>query len=144
MDTRKRKRDGGKPGRAFSEAKDDETFTIQQFELCLRHKDSSRLPGPSDTDLFVFSSANGLAHAGQDGDTSQRNAATRGGPGVLGPTSEPNESGANKRRRKALVDSLEFGGIASNRAASSSCLCFCTCCCCSALNRHHLNPYIYL
>ena len=41
---------------------DNENFSIQPYELCLRNKDTKYVSyAPNDTDMYVFSSANGMA-----------------------------------------------------------------------------------
>ena len=74
---------------------DSENHSIQQYELCMRsRKDRYRHFAPNDTDLSVFSSANGLIISAEDA----QNANTL------------------QERVELVRDRLEFAGIASNRA----------------------------
>jgi hypothetical protein len=66
---------------------DDENFTIQPYELCVRNKNGNHVSRPNDTDIHVFSCANGMHVSG---------------------------AGPDKKKRKRA--DLEFAGVASNRA----------------------------
>ena len=73
-----------------------ETFSIQTYELCVRNRQDDRNPryAPNDTDIYVFSSANKMSFEGTLPDDD----------------ADPQVMLAAKRL------TLDFGGIASNRA----------------------------
>lgn len=74
----------------------DGDFTIQPYEICMRNKTSKYISGnPTDTDIHVFSSANGML-----------------APTVTG----AGEANTRKLRLEAKEEEIAFAGIASNRA----------------------------
>ena len=74
---------------------DDENFTIQPYELCMRNTNSKHVSAPNDTDIYVFSCANGMhAPAAAEGAVA--------------------DTPSTKRKRK--MPELQFAGVASNRA----------------------------
>ena len=81
----------------------DENFTIQPYELCLRNKNTSYISyTPNDTDMHVFSSANGMF--GEDSNGNPVRQLIKG----------DDDNNANK-----VADarqSLDFAGVASNRS----------------------------
>jgi hypothetical protein len=104
LDTRTRKRHRGEiavygEDHACEKPGDDEHFTIQQYEVCMRKKKTRYLHSkPNDTDISCFSSLNGITlpkKLMQDAHGTKKSDALR---------------------RQALYDTLEFAGIASNRA----------------------------
>ena len=94
LETRKRKHKRGCAAVYEDGFGPPECHTIQQYELCMRNKESQYLVwSPNDTDVTVFSCANGI--------TLPSSEAKRG---------DKNANVAAKRRK------LDFAGIASNRA----------------------------
>lgn len=106
VDTHRRKRTKGDEGSIFTNAsvsKQDDEFTIMPRELCLRWKrPHTKKRMYTDTDVNVFSSANGLF-------LSEREA-----PDAF------NEAHTAKAKIEAMRQQLDFGGIAATRAEYSS------------------------
>lgn len=92
--TRRRSKRGRQASNALYQGSDvhDENHSIQPYELCIRNKRTKLVRHtPNDTEIHCFSSANGmysLTESGQDA------------------------TARNKKR-----DTLQFAGVASNRAA---------------------------
>ena len=104
VDTHRRKRTKGDEGSIFTNAsvsKQDDEFTIMPRELCLRWRQQyTKKRMYTDTDVNVFSSANGLFLSESEApDAGQR------GP---------------KGKIEAMRKQLDFGGIAATRAEYSS------------------------
>lgn len=101
VETRRRKRKNG--DEVLFPAKHDEDYSIQPYELCIRNKRTKFTRyAPNDTDIHVFSSANGMFHPGP----------------VLGPGATPQQiRAAAAKRMEDKRDQLQFAGVASNRAA---------------------------
>ena len=100
VETHKRKQ-GQKRGRERVYAEtvmNDGDFTIQPYEICMRNKTSKYISGnPTDTDIHVFSSANGML--------AERGASE----GTV-------DDAVRKRRLESKEEEIAFAGIASNRA----------------------------
>ena len=82
---------------------DDECHTIQPYELCFRSKISRYTKyQPNDTDLSVFSNANGILISSKGADNK---GFTGGDPTV-----------AQEKRVQQMMADIEFAGVACNRA----------------------------
>jgi hypothetical protein len=90
-----------------------ECHSIQQYELCMRnHANGYLVWSPNDTDVSVFSCANGMAtsNAKLEDVLRKPHMATYDVRGAAAESYVPNARVRHKR------DSIEFAGVASNRA----------------------------
>ena len=107
---------------------DDENFTIQPYELCMRNTNSKHVSAPNDTDIYVFSCANGMhAPAAAEGAVADAIApdavdvaavimcVAAVASGVVVADDETPKTKTNNARKRKMPE-LQFAGVASNRA----------------------------